>query len=136
MIGFFIPIAEALLVGYLTAVSFYMVLLFLLTRLGQGVLMQQNQVRWTYTALHAAIWTVASLAGAFLCCSLSPLGPYGDLGFPLCLACVLAFVLLRGFLQLRGQMSAFALLLNLAGIFGGTFLALYVRHIFTIIRDA
>lgn len=130
MIDFFVPIAEALFAGYLVAIGVYMLLLFLITRLRQRTLLQANKVRPVYTALHAATWGLASFAGAYVCSRLSPLPPYGMLGFPLGLTLIFALVLLRGFRQLPGQMSGLALLLNLAAIGGGTYFALSVNKVF------
>ncbi len=134
MIGFFIPIVEALLAGYLAAIAIYMGLLFVVTRLGRRVLMQDSSVRLTYTVLHAATWCLAAVAGTYVCCGMSPLAPYGSIGFPLCLAIALTLVLLRSFHQLPGQMSAVALALNLCGIFAGTMAALYAHHAFAALR--
>ena len=134
MIGFFIPILEALVAGYFAAIAVYMALLFLLTRLGPRVLMQDNRVGMTYTALHAATWCLAAVIGAYICCGMSPLSPYGNIGFPLCLAIALTLVLLRSFRQLPGQMSPMALTLNLCAILAGTFAALYAHHAFTALR--
>ncbi|WP_419806269.1 hypothetical protein [Terriglobus sp.] len=134
MISFFIPIVEALLAGYVAAIAVYMGLLFLITRLGRRVLLNDSTASWTYTALHAGTWCLASVTGAYVCCGMSPLPPYGNIGFPLCLAVGLTLVLLRSFRQLPGQMSALALILNLGGILGGTVAALYAHHAFAALR--
>ena len=134
MIGFFIPIVEALLAGYFAAIAIYMVLLFLLTRLGRRVLLDDSRARWTYTALHAGSWCLAAIGGAYVCCGMSPLPPYGNIGFPFCLAVALTLVLLRSFRQLPGQMSAMALILNLGAILAGTTAALYAHHAFAALR--
>ena len=134
MIGFFIPIVEALLSGYAAAISVYMGLLFLLTRLGRRALLNDSIARWTYTVLHAVTWCLAAVTGAYVCCGMSPLPPYGNIGFPLCLAVALTLVLLRSFRQLPGQMSALALVLNLGSIMGGTIGALYAHHAFAAFR--
>ena len=134
MIGFFIPIVEALLAGYCAAILIYMGMLFLITRLGRRVLLNDSRAQWTYTVLHAIAWCMATVAGAYLCCGMSPLPPYGNIGFPFCLAIALTLVLLRNFKQLPGQMSAMALILNLCAIFGGTTTALYAHHAFAALR--
>ena len=134
MIGFFVPIAEALLAGYVAAIAVYAALLFAITRLNRRVLLNGSRIRWTYTALHAAVWCVAALAGAYVCCGMAPLPPYGFIGFPVCLAIALTVVLVRGFRQLPGQMSAGALLLNFVGIAGGTTLALLAHNAFAAFR--
>ena len=135
MIGFFIPIVEALLAGYAAAIAVYMGLLFLITRLGRRLLMNaDSSVRTTYTALHAGTWCLAAASGAYVCCGMAPLAPYGNVGFPFCLAIVLVLILLRNFRQLPGQMSGMALILNLCGIVGGTAAALYAHHAFMALR--
>lgn len=133
MIGFFIPIAEALVAGYLVAAAVYMALLFLITRLSQRILMRNHKLRPTYNALHAAALCLAAYAGTYLCSTLSPLPPYGMLGFPVFLAILLALVLLRAFRQLSGQMSASALALNILALCGGAYLGLTANHVFIIL---
>lgn len=135
MIGFFIPIAEALIAGYVAAVAVYMLLMLLLTRLGRRVLISNSRPRWIYTALHAATWCLAALAGGYICCHLSPIAPWGLVGFPLCLTLALTFVLLRSFRQLPGQMSGAALALNFLGILAGTAVALYANHVFLLLKS-
>lgn len=136
MIGFFIPIIEALVAGYAAAFAVYAGLLFLITRLGARVLTKGNTATWIYTALHAITWCLMALAGAYVCCYIAPLPPYGLVGFPVCLALAFALVLLRAFRQLSGQMSVLALLLNLCGIAAGTTAALYWLSVFMILRAA
>ncbi|GAA3767466.1 hypothetical protein [Terriglobus aquaticus] len=130
MIGFFIPIAEALFAGYIVAIGVYMAMLFLITRLGQRTFVQNSKVRPAYTALHAVVWGLAAFAGTYLCSTLSPLPPYGMLGFPLVLTIIFGLVILRSFRQLPGQMSALALLLNVGALLVGTYFALSVNKVF------
>lgn len=130
MIGFFIPIAEALVAGYLVAVAVYLALLFLITRLSQRTLIHNHKARPAYLALHAAAWCLAAFAGTYYCSTMSPLPPYGMLGFPIFLAILFALVLLRAFRQMPGQMSAMALILNLVALCGGTYLGLSANKVF------
>lgn len=133
MIGFFVPIAEALFAGYLVAAVVYIALLFLMTRLSQRLLIHNHKVRPIYLVLHAMVWCLAAFAGTYFCSTMSPLPPYGMLGFPIVLAILFALVLLRAFRQLTGQMSASALALNLVALCGGTYFGLTANHVFVIL---
>lgn len=135
MISFFIPIAEALIAGYFGAVATYMVLLFAITRLGRFVLLKGNGASPAYTALHTLAWALAAGVGAYLCSSLSPLAPYGTLGFPIVLAVALALVAIRNFRQLPGQMSGTAIGLIVLAIVGGTWGALHLQHAFVAFKS-
>ncbi len=120
--------AAATFGSYLCIVAAYMAGMFLVTRLGRGVLMDDDRVSRTYTILLCHTWFAASLLGAYICCGVSPLRPYGPVLFPVLLAFTSGFVLWRNLRQLPGQQSLFATagvaLMIVAGNVGG----LYLRH--------
>ena len=136
LIGFFLPIAKALIAGYLVAIAAYMGLLFLVALLGKRVLMRGDTASGVYTALHAVAWFLTAVAGGYVCCYFASLPPYGLVGFPAILAVALIAVQLRNFRQLTGQMTTLALLLNIVCVLGGTAAALYLRDVFKILSNA
>ncbi len=105
-----------------------MVLMLVVTRLGRKVLMDGDCVSNTYTVLLCAVWCAASAAGAYVCCGMSPLPPYGTIGFPLCLAIVSGFVVVHNTRQLVGQQSASATAGVFVMILAGTVGGLYLHH--------
>ena len=127
---FFISLLESLVGGYLSGTAVYLLALLIITRLGRKLLMRGDRVSVLYTALLALTWLLASLAGAYVCCSKSPLAPYGTIGLPIILAMFFGGVVLRNTRQMRGQQSAVATLSILAMILLGTAWALKLNHAF------
>ena len=104
--------------------------MLLVTRLGRKTLMDGDCVSNVYTVLQCGVWCAAAAAGAYVCCAMSPLPPYGTIAFPIGLAVISGCVVLHTNRQLPDQQSTSAL----AGIFAmlavGTFGGLYLRHAF------
>lgn len=127
-VGFFLPIAEALVGGYLAMAAVYMFALFVITRLKRNLLMQEARPSTIYNLLHMLAWGLCAAAGAYVCCGLSPLAPYGTIGFPLLLCAIIIYVAARAFRQLPGQMSVAIFSANLSMIVLGTLGALIAHH--------
>ena len=130
LIGFFLPLAEAIGAGYLAVIATYTVLILLVTRLGRQALMNGDRVSSTYTLLLCATWLVASLAGAYLCSTLAPIPPYGPVMLPVLLALLSVAIVRRNVQQLPGQQSISATAGVILMIFAGTAGALALRHAF------
>ena len=126
------PIAESLIAGYIATIVAYMVLMLLVTRLGRSVLMDGDCVSKTYTLLLCGTWLGASAAGAYVCCGMSPLAPYGTVLFPCVLAVGSLLVVRRNMQQLPGQQSASATAGVCVMIAAGTLGGLYLRHALTL----
>ena len=108
----------------------YMLLMFVVTRLGRKVLMSGDCVSVAYTLLLLLVWFVSSTVGAYVCFSMSPLAPYGPITFPLLPAFASGVVVLRNARHLPGQQSFFATAGVTLVILGATVCTLYLRHAF------
>ena len=103
--------------------------MLLLTRLGRKVLMNGDCVSNTYTVLLCVTWFAASTVGAYLCCSMSPLTPYGPVLLPALLAVLSGLVVLRTMKQLPGQQTLSATAAVALMIAAGTVGGMHLRHI-------
>lgn len=117
--------------GYAATFVTHMVLMLLVTRLGRKLLMNGDYVSAVYTVLLCLVWFVAAGAGAYVCFRMSPLPPYGAIGFPFMLALVSITVMVRNARQLKGQQSAPATAAVVCTIVGATAATLNVCHAFT-----
>ena len=103
-------------------------MILLVTRLGRKVLMNGDRVSTAFTLLLCVIWFSASLAGAYLCCSMSPLPSSLAVALPSVLAVVSMGVVYRNVVQLPGQQSIAATAGVTVMIVAGTLSALYLHH--------
>lgn len=131
MIGFFLPIGESLLAGYLCAIASYLLLMLLITRLGRKLLMDGDRVSNLYTALLAFTWFVTSFAGVYACETIAPpaLTVYGgNIVLPLLLVTFLVLLVVRNLRQMPKQQSMAATVAVLVMIGLGLYTALHVQH--------
>jgi hypothetical protein len=94
--GIVISVFEALVVAYAVAIGLQLVLGFLVTRLGRGILLSDgSRVNSTYLGLLAVAWVVSSTSGSFMAVRFCPFEGAGPIIFALLSGLMLIWVVTR-----------------------------------------